>query len=40
MYPVLKQATRGLALLEERKHARWAEGSVNALEKRDSVCAL
>lgn len=38
VYPVLKQATRGLALLEERKHARWAEGSVNALEKEAGVC--
>ena len=40
MYPAPKEATRGPALLEERKHARWAEGSVNALEKRGSVCAL
>lgn len=25
---------------EERKHARWAEGSANALEKRQCVCVL
>lgn len=25
---------------EERKHARWAEGSANGLEKRDSMFAI
>lgn len=38
--PALKQAARELALPEERKYARWVEGSANALEKRDSACAL
>lgn len=36
----LKQAAADWHSTEEQKHARWAEGSLNALEKRDSMYAL